>query len=246
MSMSRFRASPALWITYSICLVLLIGLGSWQARKVGPKTDLLTRIEIGLNAAPIALPEEPTGMQAAEYQRVYFSGTVMEADAARIFGTNLAGKAGYHLYLPVLRPEGGPVVVNFGWIPFDYTGSVALPVGEQVTIEGVIRATSRAGRFTPENNPADNIWYHADVPALAAHFGLEDAAPYRIARDAVGTISTVNEVTGTAGAAKALVPLGGQTIVNIPNNHLNYAFTWFGLAVALTGVFILYGMTRQT
>jgi surfeit locus 1 family protein len=31
-------------------------------------------------------------------------------------------------------------------------------------------------------------------------------------------------------------PKGGTTIVSFPNNHLQYAITWFGLAIACLGV----------
>ncbi|MET0529796.1 MAG: SURF1 family cytochrome oxidase biogenesis protein, partial [Microvirga sp.] len=30
---------------------------------------------------------------------------------------------------------------------------------------------------------------------------------------------------------------GGQTQLTLPNNHLQYALTWYGLALTLVGVF---------
>ena len=39
-------------------------------------------------------------------------------------------------------------------------------------------------------------------------------------------------------------PRGGQLRIDLPNNHLQYAFTWFGLAACLIGVFSVYAWRR--
>ena len=31
-------------------------------------------------------------------------------------------------------------------------------------------------------------------------------------------------------------PIGGVTLIDLPNSHLQYAVTWYGLAAALAGV----------
>jgi surfeit locus 1 family protein len=39
-------------------------------------------------------------------------------------------------------------------------------------------------------------------------------------------------------------PKGGQTIVTLPNDHLQYAITWFLLAAALVVIYFAYHRAR--
>lgn len=57
--------------------------------------------------------------------------------------------------------------------------------------------------------------------------GMSSTAPYFIDADA------------TPGQP---VPRGGMTVVRFPNNHLVYAFTWFGLAALIA--FMTWRVTR--
>ena len=43
-----------------------------------------------------------------------------------------------------------------------------------------------------------------------------------------------------AGDDANALPEGGETVISFPNNHLSYAITWFGMALALAGVFVAY------
>ena len=208
-----------------IALAILIALGTWQARKVAPKTALLTSIEEGLSAAPIALPVN--NLDDFLYRRVYFEGTVFDKEPIGVFGTNLKGKAGYHLYLPVLLPSGRSVIVNFGWVPAHLEAWPDLPRGELVELNGVIQPNAIAGSFTPANDPLKKAWYLADVFVLAEHFDAEQVYPVRIARDHAG--------------APTNLPRGSQVRIDIPNDHLEYALTWYGLALGLIGVYLVFG-----
>jgi surfeit locus 1 family protein len=39
-------------------------------------------------------------------------------------------------------------------------------------------------------------------------------------------------------------PKGGVTRLELPNRHLEYALTWYGLAAALVAVFAAFAVTR--
>ncbi|NVJ96779.1 MAG: SURF1 family protein [Alphaproteobacteria bacterium] len=230
--LNRFKPGLALTICTLLGLTVLIGLGTWQARKIGPKTDLLARIEAGLSAQPIALPVHLDDPSVLEFHRVTFKGQVLDRKPIKLFATNLSGKSGYHLYLPVLRQHGMTVMVNFGWVPFHQDPLPDLPVGQEVTITGVLRTSGTPGSMTPPNVPADNQWFTADVHEMAAHWGLRTKEYYHF-----------RVFSDQRGAADAL-PQGGQVRVDIPNDHLQYAITWFGLAMTLLGVYIAFGFKR--
>lgn len=84
--------------------------------------------------------------------------------------------------------------------------------------------------FVPEADPTRGEWFNRDVGGIAAARGIAQAAPYLIEADAVPGQTTW--------------PRGGQLKVDIPNNHLQYAFTWFALAACLIGVFSVFAYRR--
>jgi surfeit locus 1 family protein len=232
MIIKRFSPGIALTLTVAVALGLLIALGTWQLQKSGPKTRLLAQIEAGLKAEPITLALHVDDPTAIEYRKVSFKGMLYGSKSARVFGLNLAGQPGYFIYAPMKRPAGQVVIVNFGWIPLNSTADPKLPRAE-TKIRGVLLRSGVPGMMTPENRPADGVWYTADVHALAAYFGLgtKEYYHFRIIAD---------QITGGA------VPLlGGQVIVVIPNNHFQYALTWYGLGLALVGVYLAYGFKKR-
>jgi surfeit locus 1 family protein len=99
-----------------------------------------------------------------------------------------------------------------------------------VEVTGLMRSSEPRNWFTPGDDPAHDQWFTRDPIAIAAALKLERAAPFTIDVDATG--------------APGDLPQGGETILAFPNNHLGYAFTWFGMALALVGVFAAYAATR--
>jgi surfeit locus 1 family protein len=99
-----------------------------------------------------------------------------------------------------------------------------------VTVAGLVRAPETRGRFVPENDPEKNQWFWRDLAGIARAKNLDRVAPFLI--DA--------EATPTAGEW----PKGGQTRLALPNDHLAYAVTWFGLAGTLVGVFAVFAWRR--
>jgi surfeit locus 1 family protein len=90
------------------------------------------------------------------------------------------------------------------------------------TVTGLLRISETGGAYLRANEPAANRWYSRDVAAIAAARGLTDVAPYFIDADASG---------GQSDAG----PIGGLTVIAFSNNHLQYALTWFGLALMVVG-----------
>ncbi|MCH8348123.1 MAG: hypothetical protein IH901_06490 [Proteobacteria bacterium] len=96
---------------------------------------------------------------------------------------------------------------------------------------GVVRLDGKKRRFARENVPAKGVWFYRDREAMGRAAGLE------------GPVVAVIDADQTPNPGG--YPVGGQTRVNIPNNHLGYAITWFGLALALAGVFAAFLISQQ-
>jgi surfeit locus 1 family protein len=103
-----------------------------------------------------------------------------------------------------------------------------------VEVRGLIRTAGRPGLFTPSNDARGNLWYWPDASAMSLQaFGDADikTMPFRLDAD--------REPLPPGG-----LPRGGVTRLALPNRHLEYALTWYGLGLALIGVYIAYVIGR--
>jgi len=107
-------------------------------------------------------------------------------------------------------------------------GYCALGLGK-VDLVGIVRRSQIKRQFAPDNDPAKNFWFHVDAPLMRKMAG---GAPDP-ALD-----SFFLEADGTANPGG--LPVGGQTRLDIPNDHLQYAITWFLIALAAAGVYLAY------
>lgn len=238
---SRLRGLIAPATFTALTLAILLGLGFWQLDRRVWKEELIARVELR-TTAPVAeiLPESEWANVTAErdeYRRVRAVGVFRHADEALVF-TSLPdprGKfsgPGYWVLTPLVLESGATVIVNRGFVPDARRDPATRREGQvegPVSVTGLLRMSERAGWFTPDNEPARNAWYRRDPAEIARARGLDRPAPFMIDADA----------TPNPGG----LPQGGETRLNFPNNHLQYAITWFGLAGALLAVFA--GFARQ-
>lgn len=223
LALSRFR--PALVPTLAAlgAFVVLIGLGTWQVQRMQWKNDLIARIDARMAGEPVDLPASIDAPAAWEYRRVRVEGTFRHEAEMPIAGRTWANKPGWHVVTPLVRSDGGgTVLVNRGFVLHETRDPASRAAGQVpgvVTVEGLVRVPGRVSWLQPDNRPQQNTWFWYDIPAMARHAGIADAAP---------VIVEAGPAPNPGGQ-----PVGGQTVVNIPNDHLNYALTWYGLAAAL-------------
>ncbi|HWA29618.1 MAG TPA: SURF1 family cytochrome oxidase biogenesis protein, partial [Rhizomicrobium sp.] len=134
---------------------------------------------------------------------------------------------------PFLMSDGHTLIVDRGWIPADGSRAPHLTTGDLNGVRdivGIIRAPQSPNWFTPPIDKAARIVHTRDPQTLAAAFGLKNVFPMFLEADAA---------PNSGGW-----PKGGVTVVDLPNNHLQYAITWFGLALGLLGVYFSYHVSR--
>ena len=230
----RFRPGLVLTVLSIMALIILIALGNWQLERLAWKQDLLATIAERMAAPPVKLPVVVDDGEPWRYRRVTVAGVFAHDKERHLFATDQhGGGAGYHIFTPLIRPQAPPVFINRGWVPADLKAAADRPSGQTagfLTIVGVVRLARQRGPFMPDNEPADNQWFYPDLTAMAASVDLDAAPPLFVEAD--------------READPARLPRGGQTRLDIPNNHLEYALTWFGLAVVLVGVYTAYGFSR--
>ena len=141
------------------------------------------------------------------------------------------------MFAPARLAGGSVVLVDRGFVPADRkdpaTRAQGTPQGV-VDIVGVMRWPEARGMFTPADEPQNNVWYLRDSKAIAAAKKWDTAAPFYIEQ----------ETPVPPGGW----PKPGKLVVELPDNHLQYAITWFGLALGLAGVYVVWlaGRLRRT
>ena len=224
----RFQFKPVLTLFALLGLAILLWLGTWQWNKVGPKTALVQQVEAGLAQAPlplsVLLADTPS---PGPYRRVELTGTFRDGEPLKRYGANKAGEAGYHLYA-LMDTDFGPIVATYGWTPFA-TKPLPRPSITPRFYSAITLNAGDQGSVTPDNDAATNNWYWTDIPAMAAALGAKDARPFLLVLEGEPT--------------PELQP--SQYRVDIPNDHFEYALTWYGLALTLIGVYLAFSYGRK-
>ncbi len=201
---------------------LLASLGVWQLQRLEWKRDLIERVEARAHAPAVATPE-PSRFEARddEYRRVALRGRFLNDKETLVqAATRLGG--GFWVLTPLRTDRGFTVLVNRGFVPASKRESRDWSrVEGEVGITGLLRLAEPGGGFLRTNEPYADRWYSRDVDAIAAVRGVE-AAPYFVDADAP---------SDTPVAAEGPVP--GLTVIRFNDNHLQYALTWFALALML-------------
>ncbi len=234
------------WIAGVFALIvfaILMSLGFWQVERLQWKEALIAQMDTRSNAppAPLPLPATWPSLKPLDYDYVHVSvtGRLDPTREALIFrGAGKVGQGsaqpGYWIMSPLLLADGSSVLVNRGFIPLANKEPSSRPDpqrGQEVTLTGLLRAPEDRNSFTPTDDPAKGQWYTRDPLAISAALGLPNPAPFSLDED--------------AHAAPPGAPAGGATVVDIPNNHLSYAGTWFGLAGTLVAVFGYFVWRRR-
>lgn len=213
----------------------LCALGTWQVHRLAWKRALIAQVEQRAHAPATPAPgrAEWAGLTSgnAEYRRVSATG-VFQYDRQTLVQAATELGSGYWVMTPLQLAGGGTVLVNRGFVLPEWRKGQGQADGSQppaqASVTGLLRMGEPGNGFLRNNDPAANLWYSRDLPAIAAARGLTDVAPYFIDADAAGA---------ERDARKA--PIGGLTALAFPNNHLVYAITWYALAaMVLAGAFI--------
>jgi surfeit locus 1 family protein len=224
-------------------VALLCALGVWQLERKAWKEGLIAAISARVGAPPVAFPPENAwsglSRDRDEYRHVRLTGRFLNDKEAHLQANLVStgmddGALGYDILTPLEIPGGALVLVNRGFVPLDKKNAATRreSQAEGVTsVTGLIRFPQSRAWFAPPDDPEKNIWFSRDQALIAKAYGLERMAPVIVDAD--------------QAADKNVVPRGGQTRIAFPNDHLQYALTWFGLAFVLICVFAAYAGRRK-
>ena len=217
----------ALMALFASALVVLVLLGNWQMRRLEWKEAILERIEERLAAEPVPLEAAVAQFLErgdVEYVRVAADGRFEPRET--VAHATRDGQVGLHVLAPLVLPDDRVLIVNRGFVPDaqrdpqDRPGTLA---EGPASVTGLARNPlgTKPNPFVPDNAPDEFYW--KDMAAIRDALGLEAGRTLPFMLDA-------------AAGDPTQLPLGGVTIVDLPNNHLGYAATWYGIALGVVGV----------
>jgi surfeit locus 1 family protein len=238
--LARLRGAGLIWPTaFAVAgLAVLVGLGTWQLERKRWKEGLIARIAARVHGAPVPLSraeELHHNGGDVEYMHVTAAGRFRH-DKERYLYAPAASGLGWHVYAPLEVAPARFVWVNRGFVPDAQKDPATRPAGQvqgDVEVRGLVRMPAARGWFTPDDDPAGNVWHWPDATAMQA--------------SAFGQGVMVVPVTVDADAEPAPpggLPRGGVTRLALPNRHLEYALTWYGLALTLVGVYAAFATSR--
>lgn len=221
--MTREMIGPAL---VGLCgLAILVSLGIWQVQRLAWKEGILANIEARIISTPVALPDaiDPTKDAYLPVEATGIIGT-QEID---ILASTKAQGAVYRIIAP-FTVGSRRVLLDRGFVPTDEKSNPR--GGQTVTVTGNLYWPDEVDSYTPAPDRDAGIWYARDIPAMAED--LETEPVLIVARS-------------DTGDGVLPFPVGTDAI---PNDHLQYAITWFSLALVWLGMTLyqLWRIKRRT
>jgi surfeit locus 1 family protein len=224
----RFTLWPTLFTIPAI--VFMLGLGTWQVQRLAWKTALIDARDAALAAPAVPMPETTAAAESLDFHHVVAKGSFDHAKELYIGAFDARGIEGFQVVTPLTLVDGRVLLVNRGFVPATRKDPATRPEGQIAgpnEVEGILRVPNPPkGWLVPQNRPGDNFWFYVDVPGMAATAKLDTVLPFYV----------------EAGPAPnpGGFPIGGQTRVALPNDHLQYAITWYLFALTLAVIYFIY------
>ncbi|OIQ27478.1 MAG: cytochrome oxidase biogenesis protein Surf1, facilitates heme A insertion [Alphaproteobacteria bacterium MedPE-SWcel] len=211
-----------------LCLIgglgaaMLLSLGIWQLQRLAWKRDILATIEHRIAADPVALPSTPDP-EADKYRPVRVTGQYDPAEIHVLTSVKDLGP-GYRIIAAFVTETGRRIMVDRGFVK-SRDRETRRPLG-QAELIGNLHWPDEVDGYTPAPEIDANIWYARDVPHMAEVLATEP-------------LLVVLRGASDDASAPRVLPVSTRTIAN---DHLQYAITWFSLAliwVTMTATFLL-------
>ena len=199
---------------------MFCALGTWQLYRLQWKTALISEITFGLDSTPVKY----SNTIKKNYQRVVSEGKFNFEDQIYLYSLNESGKPGYDVITPYKTLKNENVLVNRGWINKNFKGNLEINLKEnEVKITGLLREIYKANIFKPKNDLKNNIWFTLDANDLKELTGKQ-FPNYMIFLE----------------KPKNKVPVPKKISIDVPNNHLKYAITWYSIAISILFYYLYF------
>lgn len=239
MSETAGKRSLGFGIFTLVMVAIFTGLGVWQLQRRAEKHALIAALDARLTTAPVPLPPASDWSKLTprddEFRRVSFTATYETRLDAMVYSSGSAIRPdisgpGTWAFIPALLASGETVAINAGFVPntmqdrdVQDRAVARLVTGKPVEMTGYIRFPEAAGILTPNVEQSKRLWFARDHVAMAQAFGWKNVAPFYI---------DLESPVPPSG-----IPKPGPLQVQLRDEHMQYAITWFTLAFAVVIAF---------
>ena len=234
---------PTLWATvFTIpALIILIALGTWQVQRLGWKEEQIVIRHERSQPPGMELPASFPDPDALEFTRVKLRGSFLHGQEFYLGARTESGRVGIAVVTPFRLEDGRILLVNRGWVPEERRDPATRAEGQlqgEIEIEGLLRTDGWKGLdfAKPPNSPEKRFYFWLDLPVMARTLnggGVDGPIIEEMYADAVAS-----DIPGG-------LPIGGQTRIQLKNDHLEYAITWYSFAVILAVIYVLFHYRRE-
>lgn len=245
------RPKAVAWLFFILAFGFTVAAGTWQVNRLQWKQALIAQLEDAKTQPPRAgLPKDDAELPALQFHPVTVRGVWLGDTEFHLTPRYLHDEFGYAIITPLKLADGRIVLINRGWIPGKKKLLETRPetrVRGNVTLTGLVRVGAERNYFTPPNQPEKNIWFGRDIAEMAASAKLNNVVPAMV--DAVDPAALrPPPATGQPViplAARSL-PVASDGIIRLRNDHLSYIVTWYGIALGILVIFVVYHRKKKT
>jgi surfeit locus 1 family protein len=239
LNLSGRRFRPTFWATvFTVAaLIILLGLGTWQVQRLFWKEEQIALRHERAEGPAVPLPQSFPDPAGVEFTRVTLSGQFLNGEEFYLGARTDSGRVGLNVVTPFSLADGRVILVNRGWVPEGDRDPATRAAGQfagPVEIEALLRTDGWKGFdfAKPPNKPEERFYFWLDLPVMAE--GVEE-----------GPVITEVYADAVASEVPGGLPIGGQTRIHLPNDHLQYAITWYSFAVILLVIYFLFHYRRE-
>ena len=204
-----------------IFVTIFCALGTWQLYRLQWKLELISEITFGLDSSPI----EYSNSIEKNYQRVSAKGKFNFDKQIYLYSLNDNGKPGYDVITPFRTNKNENVLVNRGWIKKELKNNPVINQDAETEqkIIGLLRKIYKPNIFKPDNDLKNNIWFSINLEDLKETTGQQ-----------------FNEFVIFLEDNRAKTPLPKKISIDVPNNHLKYAITWYAISISIIFYYLYF------
>lgn len=215
-----------------VAFATLITLGTWQIERLNYKNAMVESVNERIKLPPISLPSMIDDVEKFRHRKIKLEGIFLHDKEIHLFtGPKvMKGKPGYNILTPFKLDNGETVLVDRGWVISTKKEAETRPetlIGGHVSLTGMIHRGETPGYFTPDNDTVKNLWFWIDIATISSSSGIKLQNLY---------VRALKKKDAT----KNDVPIAGEATIALRNDHLQYAITWYSLAIILLVIYFIY------
>ena len=203
-------------IFFIFFVLILFSLGIWQTIRLNHKNNLIENLQNNLKKNSIYFNSDVS----EEYTKVLIKKKSLKPEVF-LYHLN-KGEIGFKVIVPYEVNDSLVVLVDKGWVKKDKINLIKKGLFNEDVIEGYTQKIKEKGLFTPYNNNKEDFAYFIDIDFLKTNLN-KSIYPLLI----IQTSKTNKDIAAN------------NYQIHLSNNHLQYAITWYGLAL-VTIIFFLY------